>query len=108
MAGALPFMTGIMPVLLALYIRRMLPESPEFEKAKKRGDVEKAPFFSLFKPPALWNFLQVFAFMTGLFLTDYSVYGFLTEHPHPRRQGLRPDHLQPHLWLRPLYGFPGL
>jgi MFS family permease len=39
--------------------------------------VERAPFFSLFKPPALWDFLQVFAFMTGLFLTDYSVYGFL-------------------------------
>ncbi|MGA3175649.1 MAG: MFS transporter [Syntrophorhabdales bacterium] len=71
------FMTGILPVLLALYIRRMLPESPEFEKAKKRGDVEKAPFFSLFKPPALWDFLQVFIFMTGLFLTDYAVYGFL-------------------------------
>ena len=71
------FMTGLLPVLLALYIRRMLPESPEFEQAKKRGDVEKAPFFSLFKPPALWDFLQVFAFMTGLFLTDYSVYGFL-------------------------------
>ena len=71
------FMTGIVPVLLALYIRQMLPESPEFEKAKKRGDIEKAPFFSLFKPPALWDFLQVFVFMTGLFLTDYSVYGFL-------------------------------
>ena len=71
------FVTGLLPVLLALYIRRMLPESPEFEKAKKMGDVERAPFFSLFKPPALWDFLQVFAFMTGLFLTDYSVYGFL-------------------------------
>ena len=32
---------------------------------------------SLFKPPQLWDFLQVFFFMTGLFLTDYSVYGFL-------------------------------
>jgi MFS family permease len=71
------FITGVVPVFLAIYIRRMLPESPEFEKAKARGDVEKAPFFSLFKPPALWTFLQVFIFMTGLFLTDYSVYGFL-------------------------------
>ena len=71
------FMTGIVPVVLALYVRRMLPESPEFEKAKKRGEVEKAPFFSLFRPPALWTFLQVFVFMTGLFLTDYAVYGFL-------------------------------
>ena len=71
------FMTGLVPVILALYIRRMLPESPEFKKAKERGDIDKAPFFSLFKPPALWDFIQVFVFMTGLFLTDYSVYGFL-------------------------------
>lgn len=71
------FATGVVPVFLAIYIRRMLPESPEFEKAKKEGKIEKAPFFSLFKPPALWDFLQVFLFMSGLFLTDYSVYGFL-------------------------------
>lgn len=69
--------TGIMPVFLALYIRKSLPESPEFERAKATGQIDKAPFFSLFKPPALWAFLQVFVFMTGLFLTDYAVYGFL-------------------------------
>ena len=73
------FMTGVVPVFLALYIRRNLHESPEFEKAKKEGIIEKAPFFSLFKPPQLWDFLQVFFFMTGLFLTDYSVYGFLPQ-----------------------------
>ena len=72
------FLTGVMPVFLfALYIRRLLPESPEFEKLKREGSIEKMPFFSMFKPPALWNFVQVFVFMTGLFLTDYSVYGFL-------------------------------
>ncbi len=73
----LAFLTGVMPVILAIYIRKALSESPEFEKIKKQGAIEKAPFLSMFKPPALWNFLQVFAFMTGLFLTDYSVYGFL-------------------------------
>ncbi|MGO9314312.1 MAG: MFS transporter [Syntrophobacteraceae bacterium] len=71
------FLTGIMPVILAIYIRKSLSETPEFEKIKKDGAIEKAPFLSMFKPPALWNFLQVFFFMTGLFLTDYSVYGFL-------------------------------
>lgn len=71
------FLTGVMPVFLALYIRKSLPESPEFEKAKKTGAIEKSPFLNMFKPPALWDFLQVFVFMTGLFLTDYSVYGFL-------------------------------
>jgi MFS family permease len=69
--------SGVAPVFLALYIRRILPESPEFEKAVKEGTIDKAPFFSLFKPPTLWSFLQVFVFMTGLFLTDYAVYGFL-------------------------------
>jgi MFS family permease len=73
------FMTGVIPVFLALYIRRNLHESPEFEKAKAEGNIEKAPFLSLFKPPQVWDFLQVFFFMTGLFLTDYSVYGFLPQ-----------------------------
>ncbi|HYA43388.1 MAG TPA: MFS transporter [Syntrophobacteraceae bacterium] len=71
------FLTGTLPVILAIYIRRILPESPYFLKAKQQGAIEKAPFFSMFKPPALWDFIQVFVFMTGLFLTDYSVYGFL-------------------------------
>jgi MFS family permease len=71
------FATGVVPVILAVYIRTFLPESPEFEAAKEKGTIDKAPFLSLFKPPQLWTFLQVFFFMTGLFLTDYSVYGFL-------------------------------
>ncbi len=71
------FLTGVLPVLLAIYIRKTLPESPEFETAKQKGILEKTPFFNMFKPPALWTFLQVFVFMSGLFLTDYSVYGFL-------------------------------
>jgi MFS family permease len=71
------FASGVLPVLLALYIRKLLPESPEFERAKKEGNIEKAPVMGLFKRPALWDFVQVFFFMTGLFLADYSVYGFL-------------------------------
>ena len=71
------FMTGVVPVFLALWIRGNLQESPEFEKTKAAGKIEKAPFLTLFMPPQLWDFLQVFVFMTGLFLTDYSVYGFL-------------------------------
>jgi MFS family permease len=71
------FMTGVVPVLLALYIRRSLHESPEFEKTRSSGQIDPSPFLSLFKRPQLFDFLQVFFFMTGLFLTDYSVYGFL-------------------------------
>jgi MFS family permease len=71
------FLTGMVPVVFAIYIRSMLKESPEFERTKAKGDLDKAPFFSLFKPPALWTFLQVFVLMTGLFLSEYSVLGFL-------------------------------
>lgn len=71
------FMTGVIPVFLALFIRSTLHESPEFERAKKEEAIQKAPFFSLFHRPQVFDFLQVFVFMTGLFLTDYSVYGFL-------------------------------
>jgi len=71
------FATGTAPVLLALYIRKALVESPEFEKAKRTGKIEKRPFATLFKPPTVWVFLQVFFFMTGLFLTDYAIYAFI-------------------------------
>ena len=41
------FMTGVIPVFLALYIRKNLHESPEFEKTKALGKIEKSPFLSL-------------------------------------------------------------
>ena len=71
------FATGVVPVFVALYIRTNLQESPEFEKAKASHNIERTPFLNLFRPPQMFDFIQVFFFMTGLFLTDYSVYGFL-------------------------------
>ena len=65
--------------LLGALPPKELDESPEFEKTKATGKIERSPFLSLFKPPQLWDFLQVFLFMTGLFLADYSVYGFLPD-----------------------------
>ena len=44
------FMTGVVTVFLALYIRKSLGESPEFEKTKATGKIEKSPFLNLFKP----------------------------------------------------------
>jgi MHS family proline/betaine transporter-like MFS transporter len=73
------FFTGIAPVGLALYIRRKLVESPVFTESKAKGHVDKAPFLALFKRPQLWVFLQVFAFMTGLFFTDYAIYQFIPQ-----------------------------
>jgi MFS family permease len=71
------FATGIFPVFAGLGILYFTRESPLYEKAHEKGDMDKSPFFSLFKPPALWNFLQVFFLMCGLFLTDYAIYGYL-------------------------------
>jgi len=68
--------TGVLPVLAAWTLANKLKETPEFEQEKKKGTIaKKSPFKSLFEAPGV--FLQVFFFMTGLFLTDYAVYGFL-------------------------------
>ena len=71
------FLTGIAPVALALFIRKSLAESPVFLEAKSCGRIARSPFADLWRPPMVWAFLQVFSFMTGLFLTDYAVYQFL-------------------------------
>src|SRR5208283_2115825 len=71
------FATGILPVIAALWVRTSLVESPEFKRVQACGKIEKTPFTSLFKPPTLLVFLQVFFFMTGLFLTDYAIYQFI-------------------------------
>jgi len=73
----LMFATGMAPVAFALYIRRSLSESPVFAAAQDRGRTAAPPLFAVLRPPVLRTFLQVFAFMTGLFLTDYAVYQFL-------------------------------
>jgi MFS family permease len=69
--------SGIMPLVPALYVRKMLPESPKYLELKEKGTIDTAPIIGLFKPPSLWVFLQVFFFMSGIFLTDYAVYAFL-------------------------------
>ena len=73
------FLTGLIPVFVALAVRRMLPESPMFEHAKEKGELEKHPFLSLFKPPALWTFLIILFFMSGLFIRDYTVYSYIPD-----------------------------
>ncbi len=72
------FLTGLIPAVIALYIRFAMPDTPVFSEAKNKGQLEKVPFFSLFRPPALWTFLSVFVFMTGLFFSSYSLFYFAT------------------------------
>jgi len=72
------FLTGLIPAVVAFVIRYTMPDTPIFQEAKERGQLEKVPFFSIFKPPALWTFLQVLVFMTGLFFSSYSMFDFAT------------------------------
>jgi len=46
------FMSGVIPVVLALYIRNNLHESPEFEKAKASGKMDESPFLELVQAPS--------------------------------------------------------
>ncbi len=73
----LSFLTGVMPVILAIYIRKSLSESPEFERIRSRELLKKLHSSTCSNPRRSGIFWQVFTFMTGLFLIDYSVYGFL-------------------------------
>lgn len=72
------FLTGLVPVVIAFIIRVIMPDTPVFTEAKEKGQLEKIPFFSLFRPPILWTFLQVFLLMTGLFFSSYSLFNFAT------------------------------
>ena len=47
------FITGVMPVLLAMYIRTRLHESPSFEKHTAQGPMATTPVLSLLNPPHL-------------------------------------------------------
>jgi MFS family permease len=75
------FLTGLAPCVLALYIARgkRLTESPVFKDAKEKGQTVKNPILTLFKRGVRGTFFQVFAFMTGLFLTDYAIYEFIPQ-----------------------------
>jgi len=46
------FMSGVIPVVLALYIRNNLHESPEFEKAKASGKMDEFSFLELVQAPS--------------------------------------------------------
>ncbi|WP_054844032.1 hypothetical protein [Vulcanisaeta souniana] len=48
-------------------------DTPLFQELKKAGKVEKAPFFALFKPPTLWNFLQVLIVTTAALINYYAI-----------------------------------
>jgi MFS family permease len=70
------FLTGLIPAVIAFIIRFTMPDTPIFKEVKEEGKLEKIPFFSVFKPPALWTFLFVLMWMTGLFFSSYSMFDF--------------------------------
>ncbi|AAY81568.1 MFS transporter [Sulfolobus acidocaldarius] len=74
----LVFFTGLIPAAVAFIIRYLVPETPVFRKALSERKLERIPFFSLFRPPTLYTFLNVFVLMTGLFFSSYSLFDFAT------------------------------
>jgi len=70
------FMTGVIPVFLALWIRGNLHESPEFEKTKAKGNIEKALSSPCSGVPSC-GLPASLCLHDRPVLTDYSVYGFL-------------------------------
>jgi len=45
---------------------------------KEEKKIEKAPFFSIFKKPTVYTFLQVFVLMVGLFFSSWSMFDATT------------------------------
>ncbi|MGA2944593.1 MAG: MFS transporter, partial [Xanthobacteraceae bacterium] len=69
----IPFLISVLLVLIGLFVRARLPETPVFEQLKARGQIVRAPFFEmLFKSPR--NFLIA----TGLKLSEVSWVYMLT------------------------------
>ncbi len=45
------FLTGLIPAAVAVIIRLTMKDSPIFVEAKQKNQLERIPFFSIFKPP---------------------------------------------------------
>ncbi|MEM0485579.1 MAG: MFS transporter [Thermoplasmata archaeon] len=72
------FVTGLIPFVIVIFIRYFMPDSPLFEEIKNENKIEKVPFFTIFKPPVLYTFLQVFVLMVGLFFSSWSMFNATT------------------------------
>jgi MFS transporter, MHS family, shikimate and dehydroshikimate transport protein len=69
----IPFLISVLLVLVGLFVRARLPETPVFEQLKARGQIVRAPFFEmLLRSPR--NFLIA----TGLKLSEVSWVYMLT------------------------------
>jgi MHS family proline/betaine transporter-like MFS transporter len=62
------FLTALVPLVIGFLALYLLKESPAYIDVKKKGEVEKTPFFSLFKRPTVYTTLQVFLVSVGMFL----------------------------------------
>jgi MFS transporter, MHS family, shikimate and dehydroshikimate transport protein len=69
----IPFLISVLLVLIGLFVRARLPETPVFEQLKARGQIVRAPFFEmLLKNP------RDFLIATGLKLSEVSWVYMLT------------------------------
>jgi MFS transporter, MHS family, shikimate and dehydroshikimate transport protein len=69
----IPFLISVLLVLVGLFVRARLPETPVFEQIKARGQIVRTPFFEM-----LLNSPRDFLIATGLKLSEVSWVYMLT------------------------------
>jgi len=72
------FISGLLPFVIVIFIRYFMPDSPLFTEIKEENKIEKVPFFTLFKKPVVYTFVQVFVLMVGLFFSSWSMFNATT------------------------------
>ena len=75
----IPFLVSIILLLISLYIRLQMNESPAFKKMKEEGSASKAPLSEAFGPPvyALAPAIVLVALAASLFLGFFQYAGYI-------------------------------
>ena len=93
------FLFGLIPVILAFFIRRHLKESPAFEeeKAKHYDKTPKVSVLELFKTPAIaW---QTFGLMVMIIVEKAGYYGIMSWLPTIMQKQLHTSISKSSLWM---------
>ena len=102
------FITGVVPVFLALWIRNNLHESPEFEKAKAAGKSRRPLSSASSAVRKYGTFLQVFCLYDRPVPHRLLGVWIPAQDSDPRWTRFRHHHLQPDLRIRAVPVVPGL
>lgn len=74
------FFSGLIPVIIVLYIRRHAPESDEWQQSKDQGKTNSFSVGLLFKGAQLPVTLTIFAVMFGVFSANWPIPGLMPKY----------------------------